>query len=182
MARKRENVGYKDKYRHFHPQDTVWVHNPFEEDVVYQVADESNTQYTYRMPAGKTSELPGGTIATLGVKNIVDRLIQQSKDDVYQMWNLKVRAKYEDQIIVRFKPAPATKAVEQGGEVNLGTSLGDTSDVPEDEPEEEEDEKPVMPPAPRERTQPQPVSQGVASGISSVVADSLPTSDVEIED
>lgn len=137
--------GYQPKWRHFHPQSTVWVMNPFEHDVVFYVADEQNIKYKYTMRAGKTSELPGGLVATLGVKNIVDELIQTSPDDIYQMWNKETRAKYEDQIIIRIKEAPSiSQMANVGGEVDL--SIDDHSDDEEQEKEAvAETEKPVFP-------------------------------------
>lgn len=124
---------YAPKWRHFHPSATVWVHNPFDHDVLFDVADEHGVAYNYRMPAGKTSELPGGAVATLGVKAIVDQLIQNSRDDQYSMWEVGVRTKYEEQIIVRIKESPTVATMAKGGEVNLGVS---EEDIFEDEDSE----------------------------------------------
>lgn len=121
---------YKPKWRHFHPQATVWVQNPFDDDVVFQVADEYNNAYQYRLPAGKVSELPGGMIATLGVKEIVDRLIMNDKDDVLRIWEAAVREKHEAKVILRVKEAPLTTGSRQpDGIVDL--SVTNKTDEPE---------------------------------------------------
>lgn len=129
---------FTPKWRHFHPQATLWVQNPLGHDVVFQVADEYNVPYQYRMRAGKVSELPGGAVATLGVKAIVDELIQNNAKDVFLMWDEKTRRKYEDDIILRMKEAPTTQEVSRGGEVDLTTS-SNSADEEVAEPEDEEE-------------------------------------------
>ena len=135
------NDQFTPKWRHFHPQATVWVQNPLDHDVVFHAADELNRQWTYRMPAGKIAELPGGAIATLGVKKLVDELIQRDPKDVYNMWNAETRQKYENEIIVRIKDAPADQnSMTETGEVNLATNSDEVADEePEAEPEVEEE-------------------------------------------
>lgn len=124
---------YEPKWRHFHPLSRIWVQNPFEHDVVFQVADEYNRPFRYRLPAGKVSELPGGAIATLGVKAIVDELIQNSKPDEMRMWDKTVRAKYEAQIIMREKESTAQVGSVNPGEIDLGVK-SDVDSEPENEP------------------------------------------------
>lgn len=112
--------GFTPRYRNFHPQATVWVQNPFNHDVIYQVADEMNRPFKYKLPANQISELPGGAVATLGVKAIVDEMIQNDKDDALSIWDLNVRAKYEDKVILRVKEAPLkTDAKLPTGEIDL---------------------------------------------------------------
>lgn len=114
---------FEPKWRHFHPQSTVWVQNPFDHDVIYQVADEQNVGYQYRLPANKVSELPGGMIATLGVKEIVDQLIMNDKSDALRIWDKEVRLKYEEKVILRVKDAPAQVASQsEGGEIDLSVT------------------------------------------------------------
>lgn len=125
--------GYKPRYRHFHPQSTVWVQNVLDHDVVFQVADEQNRPFQYRLPAGKISELPGGSVATLGVKAIVNELIQNTKEDVLRIWDEDVRAKHEAAVIVRIKDAPARPA-EATAEGIIDMSVR-TDDVPDAEAE-----------------------------------------------
>lgn len=138
MQPKANKNQFTPKWRHFHPQATVWVQNPFDHDVVFQVADEHNVPFQYRMQAHKVAELPGGAIATLGVKAIVDELIQGNDKDVFLMWDANTRKKYEDQIILREKEAPIMQDIARGGEVDLTTSSG--SDEPEElEPVDEEE-------------------------------------------
>lgn len=132
MGPQQQNSEYQPKWRHFHPQSTVWVQNILTHDVVYQVADEHNNAFQYRLPAGKVSELPGGPVATLGVKAIVDELIQNNKNDVLRIYEPAVRAKYEEDIILRVKEAPQKEAKGPQGEINLG--------VDDSAPEEEEEE------------------------------------------
>ncbi len=140
QPRQSKSDGFTPKWRHFHPQATVWVKNILDHDVLFQVADEHNNPYQYRMPKGRVSELPGGAIATLGVKKIVDELVMTNKDDAPHMWVLAVRKKYEDQIIVKEKQAPAPQQSGAGGEVNLVTNEEAFADEidPEDKEIEEE--------------------------------------------
>jgi hypothetical protein len=156
MQPQNKRDGYQSKWRVFHPQATVWVMNPFDHDVVFNVADEHNSPFQYRMPALKTSELPGGAVATLGVKAIVDELIQNDPKDIYSMWEVGVREKHEKKIILRVKDAPTAVADFNTGEVNLGTSTGI-----EEEPEEEtvKVEVPVFP----QKGSKRPVKQDFAS-------------------
>jgi hypothetical protein len=99
---------YKPKWRHFHPQATVWIVNPFDHIVEWKVADESNVQAIYKIQARERAELPGGPIASLGIKIIIDELIQNDKNDVNRIYDLSVREKYEDKVILRVKEAPAS--------------------------------------------------------------------------
>lgn len=146
LRNKEENKSFTPKWRHFPVQSTVWLHNPFDDDIVFAVADELNRQFKYRLEAHETSELPGGSIATLGVKKIVDRLIQNSTEDSAQMWNLKTRAKYEKQVIVGFRDAPVLSSNSANGEINLKSKLGNKDVVTTDDVEDEvKEEHPVMP-------------------------------------
>lgn len=117
--------GFLPKWRHFSPHDRIWLQNPFDHDVVFQVADEYNRPFKYRLGAHKVSELPGGAIATLGVKSIVDELIQNNKGDEMQMWNPVVRKKHEDSIILREKSTSPTGSITQAGEVDLTVAPND---------------------------------------------------------
>lgn len=114
---------FEPKWRHFHPQSRVWVENPFDEDIVFYVADEANEQWKYRMKANAVSELPGGAVATLGVKEIVDRLIGESSNDAVHIWVLKTRAKYESRIIKRIKEPPQKAARHASGEIDLSAGV-----------------------------------------------------------
>lgn len=137
------NDGYAPKYRQFHPQSTVWVQNPFDRDVVFQVADEHNNAYQYKIGPNATAELPGGAVATLGVKAIVDELIQNSKEDVLRIWDKDVRAKHEDRIILRVKEAAIkTDKITPSGEIDL--SVNKENNV-EDEPIETASEEVPFP-------------------------------------
>ena len=140
---------YKPRWRHFHPLDTVWVENPFDEVLSWQVADEHNVPHIYEIDPNGVAELPGGLIATLGVKQIVDRLITEDGKQV-QMWDENLRKQYEDKIIKRFKPAPASSRVQRskgGGRINL------TSDSNVDAEQE------TTTPAPAPTTAPEPEPQ-----------------------
>ena len=166
---------FAPKWRHFHPQATVWVHNPLDHDVVFNVADEFNNPYQYRMRAGKTSELPGGAVATLGVKALVDELIQGDPKDVYSQWEAGVRQKWEDKIILRVKEAPASAQPTNRGEVDLTTSS--------DSIDEDDDTEQVSVDAPQafpSRTQ-EPVHQPTPPPISDIAGASLPSNNVVIE-
>lgn len=166
---------FAPKWRHFHPQATVWVHNPLDHDVVFNVADEFNNPYQYRMRAGKTSELPGGAVATLGVKALVDELIQGDPKDVYSQWEAGVRQKWEDQIILRVKEAPASAQPTNRGEVDLTTS-DDAVDEDDSSEQVNVDNAPAFP----SRTQ-EPVAP-IAPPIASIADSSLPTNNVVIEE
>lgn len=128
---------FQPKWRHFHPQATVWVINPFDHEVVFRVADENNYQSEYHIQARERAELPGGAIATLGVKAIIDELIQNSKDDMANLYNLDVRARYEEKVILRVKDAPsASLAAGTGGPIDLSIK----SDVEKKEEEKKKEE------------------------------------------
>lgn len=124
--------GFTPRYRNIPPQATIWIKNPFNHDVVFQVADELNRPFQYTLPQGKISELPGGSIATLGLKHLVDEAIQNAKTDVVSMWDLTVRAKYEADIIMREKEAPNTAEAssQMAGPIDL--SIGATT--PDEKP------------------------------------------------
>lgn len=141
---------FKPKYRQFHPQSTVWVQNPFDHDVVFQVADEHNTPYSYKLPSHKVSELPGGAVATLGVKAIVDELIQNNKGDNLRIWDADVRAKYEKDIILRVKEASNRNATASGpvGDIDLSVKSDAVETPSETELIEEEQAFPELQPTP----------------------------------
>ncbi len=124
--------GFKPKWRHFHPMSRIWVRNPFDHDIVFRVADEYNRPFEYLMPAHKISELPGGSIATLGVKAVVDELIQNSPEDVMRQWDENVRSRHEKDVIVRIKETSPTADAGPGGRVDL--SVKNNDDVEPDEP------------------------------------------------
>lgn len=145
---------FKPKWRHFHPQARVWVLNPFNHDVEFKVADDYNNQYTYKMPANSTSELPGGMIATLGLKAIIDEMIQNNSEDLLRIWDEDVRKKYEDQVIQKVKEAPENRFAKNGpaGEIDLGVKEDDNDEPQEiiDEAKEEEKAFPALDDAPPE--------------------------------
>jgi hypothetical protein len=121
-SKRNRDVNFTPKYRHFHPQATLFMRNPFDEDIVFQVADEHNVPYDYRLPAHKICELPGGMVATLGLKAIVDKLIGDAGTDLVRIWDPSVRKEYEGKVIVRVREAPQQAAGGVGGEVNLATT------------------------------------------------------------
>lgn len=200
--------GFTPKYRHFPPTDRVWVRNPFEHDIVYQVADEYNRPFRYRLPCkdhngnlGCVSELPGGAIATLGVKQIVDELIQNdsaNNENTLLMWDPRVRAKHELDIIVKIASVAPKIDPSNPGEVNLGGSSDDIPAAAPEAPAAPEEAFPGMnqPEVPQHQEQP-PVSVAAPSlppptpapqrlpheadqGIRDVVAASLPGNNVTI--
>ena len=183
-----QDTGFQPKYRHFNQLDRVWVKNPFQEDIVYQVADEHNRPYKYRLPAGKVSELPGGTIATLGVKNIVDRLIQEHDKDVNLMWDPRVRGKHEESVIVQVKATTLRDDSEHPGEINLGSSDSDlpkqqeTVAAPEPESEFPGLNEPAQTVDDGRLAQPpqQQMPENVRQGISDVVGASLPSTNTTL--
>ena len=131
---------FTPKYRHFHPQSTVWVLNPFDHDVFFRVADESNNQSEFRIQAHERAELPGGSIATLGVKAIIDEMIQNDKDDVLRLHDASVRKKYEDKVILRVKEAPsAVTASSASGPIDLSIA---SDNKPTEVKVEKKEEKP----------------------------------------
>lgn len=173
--------GFKPKWRHFHPNDRVWVKNPFDHDVVFQVADEYNRQFKYRLPKGKISELPGGAIATLGVKALVDELIQDNAEDSLLMWDERVRAKHEKSIIQDVRSTAPKADSEHPGEINLASN---NNTVPQEEPEPETPPEEAFPglneePEPEPQEEP-PLPAPAAAGIDDVVAASLPSGDAVV--
>lgn len=132
---------FTPKWRHFHPQATLIMRNPFAHDIVFRVADEHNVPYDYRLPANKICELPGGAVATLGLKEVVDRLIGNEGKDLVRIWDPATRKRYEDRVIVKVREAPQTAGGERGGEVNLAITeeeLAERDETPQIEAEEQE--------------------------------------------
>lgn len=133
--------GYKNNYRLFSPQSTLWIINPLGYDINFNVADENNVQYQYTLPKGATSELPGGSVATLGLKALIDEMIQVGKKDILRIYDAEVRKEYEDRVIIRFKEAANREKVPtEGGVIDLSVKSNDTPDEDLDQagPEEEE--------------------------------------------
>jgi hypothetical protein len=136
---KETKTQYQARYRHFHPQDVVTVRNPFDEELVWTVADDSGQQLEYILAANSVGELPGGLVATIGVRTIVDQLIQEASETdpglYLNLYNPDIRAKYEEQIIMKFKPAPVTQAPQQpGDQVRVNLTTKDMSMAPKDTP------------------------------------------------
>jgi len=161
--------GTKSNYRQFHPQATVWIQNPFDHDVIFQVADETNTPYQYKLPAHKVSELPGGAVATLGVKAIIDEMIQSSKSDVLRIWDADVRAKYEAEVVLRVKEASTLHATRGPvGEIDLGVTTDESVEDAVIEPTVEDVEFPEL-------------NDKSKNAVSDIAAASLGTTDTIIE-
>lgn len=180
----RDNRGFKPRYRSFHPMDRVWVKNPFGHDIRYKVADEHNEPYWYTLPAGAVCELPGGAIATLGVKHIVDELIQNHPQDSKNQWDLPTRKRHEDTIIEEVRSARPQGASDTPREVNLAV---------DDSPKESNQTQ--APSAASEQAFPglnqresasapsqgkQSLSPMVEQGLNDVIASSLPSSNVVV--
>lgn len=178
-----QNTGFQPKWRHFHPMDRIWIRNPFDHDVLYQVADEFNRPFKYRLPANKVSELPGGAIATLGVKAIVDELIQNTPKEEALMWDPPTRKRHEDQVIMREKHATMDAQMERPGEVNLGVTVGETEQTTEvPVTQHVETAFPSMNHQPTVMTEPRlaPLPPSVAGGIGDIIAASLPKHDAVV--
>lgn len=137
--------GYKNNYRLFSPQSTLWIINPLGYDINFNVADENNIQYQYTLPKGATSELPGGSVATLGLKALIDEMIQTEKKDMLRIYDADVRKEYEDRVIIRFKEAANREKVPTaGGTIDLSVKSNDTSDDEVEEVEAVEEEFPGL--------------------------------------
>jgi hypothetical protein len=141
MARESKDQ-FLPKWRHFHPLSTLYLSNPFDEDIIFQVADERNQPIKYVLKARKVNELPGGPIATLGLKAVIDKMIGDRKEDALRIWEPAVREKYEAEVIVKVKEAPQREdQAVPGGPIDLSTP-GEDDDNPgtaakvESEPEE----------------------------------------------
>jgi hypothetical protein len=171
---------YKPRWTHFHPQATVWLQNPFDEDIVFQVADEYDTPYQYRLPAGKVSELPGGLIATLGVKEVVDRLIMDTPDEVLRIWEKAVREKHESKVILRVKQPPASSAERTvGGEIDLSVKADDEEELDLTTPETVQEAK--LPDTPFPDLKKNKRARGKSNNpIDNIAGDSLPNKDVQL--
>ena len=173
MPPNQANDGYTPRYRQFAPQSIVWVQNPFDHDVEFQVADELNRPFMYVLPSHKVSELPGGSVATLGVKKIVDELIQNSEKDTLSIWDLPIRAKYEEQVIVREKDAPSrTEQTTAGGTIDLSVKSTEvakeevsTKSSVKEKPEEFPDLKKVPPSTATSAKQANPDVQATMAGL-----------------
>jgi hypothetical protein len=174
--------GFRPKYKHFHPQSTVWVKNPLKHDVVFQVADEYNRPFEYLIKKNSTAELPGGAVATLGVKAIVDELIQNNPKDALLLHEPKTREKYEAEIIVNIKEKPVRGRTGPEGQIDLSVpdeaadEAESVSNKPEEEfPDLEQDEPTTAPELP-------PADTRVGQGIASIAGASLPGQNAIIED
>lgn len=167
--------GFEPKYRHFHPNSRIWVQNPFDHDIVFQVADEKNNPFQYTMPAHAISELPGGAIATLGVKRIVDELIQNNKDDEMRMWDKGVRKKHEDAIIVRYKETSPRNISPETGVIDLSVKGGDMEEIATVEAPKEEEAFPGL----NEGAKPKlaPLPEAVSKELDNIALNSLPAKD-----
>jgi len=175
--------GFKPKYTQFHPLTRVWLQNPFTHDVVFQVADEYNRPFKYRLPAGKMSELPGGAIATLGVKAVVDELIQSNKEDQMRMWDENVRKKHEKNIILRVKNTSPVANSSTPGEVNLAVPSTEAPEESEAQAPQEEQSTFADLNAPQPAPAPEldQLPPAAAQGISDITAASLPSNDTVVE-
>lgn len=156
-SKRSSNDQFTPRWRHFHPQATLFVRNPFNDDIVFNVADEHNQPYAYRMPAGKVCELPGGAVATLGLKEIVDRLIGENGTDAIRIWEPTVREKYEATVIVRVREAPQRAGSGPRGEVNL-VAADEDIDAPDERATATAANEPAFPDAKRPSA-PQPKSK-----------------------
>lgn len=168
---------FQPKWRHFHAQSIVWVQNVLNHDVVFGVADEYNNQYQYRLPAGRVSELPGGAVATLGVKAIVDELIQNNKNDVLRIWDKDVRARYEDEIILRIKEAPLSEQRSTSGMIDLSVKTDNDEAAPAEVPVKSE---PIAESEEEEAFA--EVTSKLASAVAAKAAAALPNKAVEVKE
>jgi len=171
---------YKPKWRHFHPADTVWVFNPLTHDVKYNCTDELGVKYEYIIPAQQKSRLPGGLIATLGLKHIIDELIQANPVDAAMLYDTPTRTRYESDVIRRVKSA---------GSVSDGVAVGGTIDLSEDTGLSDEAEAPV-PDYNGENKAEAPVEEGDAvtpdfpdldSKVANIIAASVGSGPVELD-
>lgn len=170
--------GFRPKWRNFHPLTRVWLQNPFDHDVIFQVADEQNGRTRYRLPAHKVSELPGGAIATLGVKAIVDELIQNDKNDAMRLWDENVRAKHEKNVILRIKETSPSRSNRPGGEIDLSVASDeDNAELPA--ASQEEEAFPGMNDEAEDANDYEldPVPSSARENVSSIAAASLPATD-----
>lgn len=117
----KRNKEFLPKWRHFHPGSTLILKNPFPEAIQFQVADEFNVPHQYVLPANAECELPGGAVATLGLKAIVDKMIGENGDDLIRIWSQPVRKKYEDKIIIDVIDPPELTRQNDQGVIDLGT-------------------------------------------------------------
>lgn len=129
--------GFQTKYRHFSPQARIRLQNPFDHDVIYQVADEQNRPMQYNLPAHRISELPGGSVATLGLKAIIDEMIQNDDKAALSLYDLNVRARFEEKVLVSVVEAPMVTADTQTGLIDLSVGKGEQPKVEEAEKVEE---------------------------------------------
>lgn len=161
---------FTPKWRHFHPQSTLYLRNPFEEDIVFQVADERNQPWEYKLPAGKVSELPGGPIATLGLKAVIDKMIGDRKVDALRIWEPAVREKYETEVIVKVKEAPQRdKDSGPQGTIDLSVSDDDAGGdgAPAEVESKAEEEFPGLRSKPQTQQSPPPLVPAGQHGLAS---------------
>lgn len=165
--------GFTPKWRIFSPLARVWVQNPFDHDIVFQVADEYNRPYKYVLRAGKPAELPGGSIATLGVKQIVDQLILSTKGDEAHMHDPLVRAKHEATVILRVKETAPLADAGPAGEIDLSVRSEDPTEEETTTMAQPEEAFPGLNAAPAL----DPLPASAKAGLDDLIGASLPSSD-----
>lgn len=169
--------GFKPKWRQFHPLSRVTIQNPFDHDVIFQVANEYNQPFQYRIRAHQRAELPGGAIATLGIKAIVDELIQNTKGDEMRMWDENVRSKHEADIILLLKETKPQINPERPGEIDLTTAKDASQEIAAPVEAAPEEAFPGLNQTVTGSPVPVTVPAGVAAGLDDVIGASLPSED-----
>lgn len=139
------------KWRHFGTQTRVMVQNILDHDVVFEVADDDDIPYSYVMPKGKVSELPGGLIATLGVKALVDQLIA-NEGEMLRMYDQGLRAEKEELIIQQVVDIKLKRKEGPNGVTDLSSGNGDV-DI-DDEEQLDTEEQPFGGDSPRRSNRP----------------------------
>lgn len=91
----------------------------------------------YNLPAHRISELPGGSVATLGLKAIIDEMIQNDDKAALSLYDLNVRARFEEKVLVSVVEAPMVTADTQTGLIDLSVGKGEQPKVEEAEKVEE---------------------------------------------
>lgn len=113
---------YNVKWRVFDERATLTIRNPFNEDFLWQVASptpEGDKKVVYKIKANGVANVPGGSIGTLCVYEIVNRLIMEA-NEAKLIWDENTRTKYENKILEKvIEPKYTGNVVDLGDTVDF---------------------------------------------------------------
>jgi len=131
IGTKKDN-SFTPKWTHFPEGGELVIFNPLDRDVVFPVSTDAG-RFMYVLKKNTKNTVQGGMVATQGVKLIVDELITREPKSEARIWDPSVRAKFEKEIILRYKPPIQHKINVQDPSEPIDLSAGDDSSDDVDE-------------------------------------------------